>query len=115
MRKSMLVGGLATVLVSMVLVLPPPAATAAPGGGGGGGGGGSGEIYADLFVALRDEDGVPILSETFYEEGPVEVACVQPISYDDDSLGPCRSFQPFPALDAQSGRRPTGLSRPTAG
>ena len=80
MRKSALIGGLATALASMVLVLPPPAVSAAPGGGGGGGGG-SGEVYADLFVALRDEDGVPILSETFYEEGPVTVTCIQPISY----------------------------------
>ena len=73
MRKSTLVGGLAVALASMVLVLPPPA-SAAPGGG-------SGEVFSDLFVALRDEDGVPILSETFYEEGPVEVTCIQPISY----------------------------------
>ncbi len=78
MRKSALIGGLATALASMVLVLPPPAVSAAPGGGGGGG---AGEVYADLFVALRDEDGVPILSETFYEEGPVTVTCIQPISY----------------------------------
>jgi hypothetical protein len=73
MRKSTLVGGLAAALASMVLVLPPPV-SAAPGGG-------SGEDYADLFVALRDEDGVPILSATFYEEGPVPVTCIQPISY----------------------------------
>ncbi len=87
MHKSTLVGGLAAALASMVLVLPPPVASAAPGGGGGGGGGGgSGEVYADLYVALRDDDGVPILSETFYEVGEVEgvnevVTCIQPISY----------------------------------
>ena len=77
MRKSTLVGGLAAALASMVLVLPPPASAQM----GGGGGGGSGDIYADLFVVLRDADGVPMLSGTYYEEGPVEVTCVQPISY----------------------------------
>jgi len=74
MRKSTLVGGLAAALASMVLVLPPPAAAQT--------GGGSGDLYADLFVAYRDVDGVPILTETFHEEGPVEVTCIQPISYD---------------------------------
>ncbi|MGA7756275.1 MAG: hypothetical protein WCA57_00380, partial [Ilumatobacteraceae bacterium] len=83
MRKSTLIGGLAGLAASMILVLPPPAA--AQMGGGGGGGSGSGDIYADLFVVLRDEDGVPILSETFFEVGevdPVAVTCVQPISYE---------------------------------
>ena len=90
MRKSTLIGGLAGLAASMILVLPPPA-SAAPGAGGGGGGGGggaggcstTGDVYADLFVVLRDEDGVPILSETFFEVGeadPVAVTCVQPIS-----------------------------------
>jgi hypothetical protein len=45
---------------------------------------GSGDLYADLFVALRDVDGVPILSDTFYEgETPEEVTCIQPISYSE--------------------------------
>jgi hypothetical protein len=68
-------------MASMVLVLPPPA-TAAPGDGGGGG---TGEVYSDLFIALRDLDGVPILSKTFWEGVPgdaVPVTCIQPISYD---------------------------------
>jgi hypothetical protein len=78
MRKSLFIGGLAAVLASMVLVLPPPMVSAAPGGGGGGG---SGEVFSDLYVALRDVDGVPILSEMFYEEGAVGVTCIQPISY----------------------------------
>ncbi len=88
MRKSTLIGGLAGLAASMILVLPPPASAAPGEGGGGGAGGGSsttGDIYADLFVILRDEDGVPILSETFYEVGevdPVAVTCVQPISYE---------------------------------
>ena len=82
MRRFALVGGLALALASMVLVLPPPA-SAQMGGGGGGGGGGTGDAYADLYVALRDVDGVPILSETFWEVGPpsVAVSCIQPISY----------------------------------
>jgi hypothetical protein len=53
--------------------------------GGGGGGGGTGEIYSDLFIALRDLDGVPILSDTFWEgvvPDAVKVTCIQPISYD---------------------------------
>ena len=54
MRKSTLIGGLAGLAASMILVLPPPAA-AAPAGGGSGGSG-SGDIYADLFVVLRDEE-----------------------------------------------------------
>ncbi len=78
MRKFTLVGGLAAVLASMVLVLPPPAVSAC---GGGGGGGGSGEVYSDLFIALRDVNGVPILSPTFYESDSVQVTCIQPISY----------------------------------
>ncbi len=50
-----------------------------------GGGGGTGEVYSDLLVALRDLDGVPILSETFWEgvaPDAVPVTCIQPISYD---------------------------------
>ena len=46
-----------------------------PGGGGGGGGEGdipyTGELYGDLYVILRDEGGVPILSVD---------GCIQPIS-----------------------------------
>ncbi len=59
-----------------------------PGGGNGGGkpdnpGGGKpsdakGDLYADLIVVLRDEDGRPILTEVDTLEGPVN--CLQPIS-----------------------------------
>ena len=80
------------------------------GGGGGHGGGGGGEVpdtgtlYGDLYVILRDVNGVPIFhTETITvpesEEGPgddVVVTCLQPISavtasvtiatYDDGSL-----------------------------
>ena len=87
MRKSTLIGGLVAAAASMVLVLPPPAASAQTGGG-------SGEVYADLYVALRDEDGVPILSETFYEEGPVSVTCIQPISYDPIPSDPADPSSP---------------------
>ena len=87
MRKSALIGGIATALVSMVLVLPPPTISAAPAGG-------SGEIFSDLFVVLRDENGIPILSETFYEEGPVGATCIQPISY---TAIPCIGLTPSPA------------------
>ena len=69
MRKSALIGGLATALASMVLVLPPPATVSAQ----------TGEIFSDLFVVLRTEDGIPIPTEFETAEGPVE--CVQPISY----------------------------------
>ena len=81
MRKSSLVAGLAAAVASMFLVLPPPA-MAAPGGGGGGG---TGEVYSDLFIVLRDVNGVPILSPTFWEgvaPAAVPVTCIQPISYD---------------------------------
>jgi len=75
MRRSTLVGGLAAALASMILVLPPPpAASAAPGDG-------SGALYADLYVVLRDVDGVPITTSFDTTEGPLE--CVQPISYDE--------------------------------
>ena len=78
MRKSSLVGGLAAAVASMFLVLPPPTVSAQMGGG-------TGEVYSDLFVALRDEDGVPILSDTFWEgvaPDVVRVTCIQPISYE---------------------------------
>lgn len=84
--------GLVVVLVALVLMVPAVAATGddggggGSGGGGGGGGGGSpgGESYADLVVALRDVDGLPVLAE--YEVVDEETGdlvterCVQPIS-----------------------------------
>ena len=53
------------------------------GGGGGGGGGGSGDLYADLLVILRAEDGTPVLEDYTVtdEEGTTIEYCVQPISY----------------------------------
>ena len=95
MRKTSLVGGLAAAVASMFLVLSPPAVSAQTNGGGGGG---SGEVYSDLFVALRDENGVPILSETFYEVGevdPVAVTCIQPISYDAILSDPSDPDSPY--------------------
>ena len=82
MRKQVLVGAVAALVASMALAVPPRAVSAQMGGGGGGG---IGDIYSDLWVVLRDVDGVPILTpapgdDPFYEEGPVEVRCIQPIS-----------------------------------
>ena len=71
MRKSTLVGGLAVALASMVLVLPPPTVSAQTDG--------SGDAYSDLYIVLRDPDGVPIKVTFPTAEGTVE--CVQPISY----------------------------------
>ncbi|HSM65671.1 MAG TPA: hypothetical protein VK860_05155, partial [Ilumatobacteraceae bacterium] len=71
MRTSTLIGGLAAAAASMVLVLPPPGASAQIDG--------EGDLYSDLYVALRDEDGVPITTTFDTAEGPVE--CIQPISY----------------------------------
>ncbi len=82
-------------------------------------------IYADLFVAWRDVDGVPILSETFWEVGTttpsVEVTCVQPISYapDPDGLMPmvtnrCGRTRRLPRPARRGGfDRRTLLSKPT--
>ena len=69
MHKSKLVAGLAAAMASMVLVLPPPGASAQT----------PGSIFSDLYVVLRNENGVPIPKTFDTLEGPVE--CVQPISY----------------------------------
>ncbi len=73
MRKSSLVGGLAAALASMVLVLPPPTQAAAPTDN-------TGDIYADLVVALRDIDGVPI-TKTYTVPDAAAETCVLPVSY----------------------------------
>lgn len=61
----------------------PPCTINGGGGGGAGGGGGKpsnpkGDLYADLVVLLRDEDGRPLLAEVPTAEG--QVSCLQPIS-----------------------------------
>ncbi len=45
--------------------------------------GGTGDLYADLVIALRDVDGVPLLAdfEVEGESGTETQYCVQPISY----------------------------------
>ena len=73
------------VLLAMGLILPVGVVMAGngpggPGGGGGGGGGDipdTGELYGDLYVILRDVDGVPILDE---------YGCIQPISGTTDTV-----------------------------
>lgn len=67
MHKSTLVGGLAVALASMVLVLPPPGVVSAQT---------PGETYSDLWVVLRDVNGVPKTVEYAAE------TCVQPVSYE---------------------------------
>lgn len=85
--------GLGILLVSaMTATLTIGGATSAFGeggsGGGGGGGGGMpevGSLYSDLVVALRAEDGTPILKEYLVPEtaeSPETIEyCVQPASY----------------------------------
>ena len=73
------------------LMLSSPALTVGPGPGGGGGGGGqpgdtTGSLYADLVIALRAENGTPILKKYVVpetEEAPEATEyCVQPVSYE---------------------------------
>ena len=59
------------------------------GGGGGGGGNTTGSVYSDLVIALRAENGTPILKK-FVVPATTEAAatteyCVQPVSYVADS------------------------------
>ena len=70
MRKSTLIGGVAAAMASMFLVLPPPGAVSAQT---------PGSIFSDLFVILRNDNGVPI--PTTFDTAEGEVECVQPISY----------------------------------
>lgn len=71
------------VAVATAMLVLPTAALAQ--GGGGGGGGGTGDIFADLVVNLRAEDGTPILTSFEVpaegEEPATNEYCVQPISY----------------------------------
>ncbi|MGC5582945.1 cell wall-binding repeat-containing protein [Ornithinimicrobium sp. W1665] len=81
-------GAFVSALLLGALVAPQGALamTDAPGdggGGGGGGGGGTGDLYSDLLVILRAEDGTPVLTDytvTVEDVTTVEY-CVQPISY----------------------------------
>jgi hypothetical protein len=71
------------VLVLSLLLAVPAVAQQHGGGGGGDGGdggeGGEGELYAELVVALRDEDGRPIVIGPFIGEHGEEW-CVQPVT-----------------------------------
>ena len=78
MRKSTLIGGLVGLVASMILAVPPPgAAEGAPADN-------TGSIYADLVVALRNADGVPIPARFPVLQDDLSVLdqeCVQPVSY----------------------------------
>jgi len=96
MRKSTLIGGLAGLAASMILVLPPPAAAqGAPGDN-------TGSIYADLVVALRDVNGVPIPATFPVLQDDLSVLdeeCVQPISYAPLPLITTPTFNPVDGRD----------------
>jgi hypothetical protein len=82
MRTKFRSGRTAAVVTGLILGITSPVLAAPPAGGGGGGGGGTntGDVFADLVVALRDIDGVPILTSYTVdgETGPVTEHCVQP-------------------------------------
>lgn len=81
-------GTLLATSVAALLALPLAAVAAPSGGHGGGGGGGesTGSVYSNLVVALRAEDGTPVLKKYEVpgeesEEATVEYV-VQPVSYE---------------------------------
>lgn len=79
-RIRRLTGLVATLAMAISILFTSGPASAAQGPGGGGG---QGDLYADLVVALRDVNGVPILREFTVEgeTGPTTEYCVQPVSY----------------------------------
>ena len=89
MRKTSLVGGLAAAVASMFLVLPPPGVSAQ-----------TGETFSDLYIIYRTENGVPIPSDTFYEDSGT-VTCVQPIAVLD---GTYADILPGSTLNPVDGR-----------
>jgi hypothetical protein len=85
-------GAILAAATAALLVLSTPALAAGPGGGGGGGAGGGGEtttgsVYSDLVIALRAENGTPILQKYEVPETELTTAsteyCVQPVSYEE--------------------------------
>ncbi len=71
-------------LVSAVsLVAASPALSADDGSGGAGGASSTGDVFADLVIAWRDVDGVPLLTSfpVLGESGVMEEYCIQPVSY----------------------------------
>ncbi len=89
------------VTAALLLCSPAWAAQGEPGGGGSGGqsgtgsGGGepedtTGSLYSDLVIALRDENGAPVLEKYVVPTDPVTTEyCVQPVSY-----------EPIPGVDS---------------
>ena len=87
-------GTILSAATAALLVLSTPALAAGPGGGGaaeaaGTGGGGettTGSVYSDLVIALRAENGTPILKKYVVPETELTAAsteyCVQPVSYE---------------------------------
>jgi hypothetical protein len=93
--KTRMLGSLVAAVAAAALTVPTAfaAGPGGPGGGGGGGGGGgsggdtTGSLYSELVLALRAENGTPILKKYVVpptEETPEETTeyCVQPISYE---------------------------------
>ncbi|MHB8958571.1 MAG: COG1361 family protein [Candidatus Limnocylindrales bacterium] len=73
-------------IATLMFSSPVSAAGPGPGGGGGGGGDTTGSLYADLVIALRAENGTPILQK-YVVPATTETAetteyCVQPVSYE---------------------------------
>ncbi|HSL75113.1 MAG TPA: hypothetical protein VK853_11620 [Ilumatobacteraceae bacterium] len=94
MRTSTLIGGIAGLAASMILVLPPPA-NGAPGDT-------TGSVYSDLVVALRTPDGLPIpaVFDVLQDDGSVAPEeCVQPVSYIPLPLIPTPTPNPVDGQD----------------
>ncbi len=77
--------GIAATALSVALISSGSAIAA--GGGGGGGGADTGSLYSDLILALRAEDGTPVLKEYHVDTDDDAVPdtyeyCVQPVSYE---------------------------------
>ncbi|MGZ5403662.1 MAG: hypothetical protein ACXWDL_03330, partial [Nocardioides sp.] len=86
MKSRRRAGPLLTAALMISVALASPAAIAAPPEGGGEPTNNTGSLYSDLVVALRAEDGTPVLKEYAVPgedpTDPVTVEyCVQPVSY----------------------------------
>ncbi|MGE0598830.1 MAG: hypothetical protein AB7J35_03260 [Dehalococcoidia bacterium] len=81
-------GMVVSALIAMLALSSPAWAAGGPGNGGGNQGGGgdtTGSVYSDLVIALRDENGAPILKKYVVpattEADATTEYCVQPVSY----------------------------------